>query len=163
MTSESFFIWKKLSCWAFFANSTSNEVPLGSKTDYFFMKFWLQSVLKIFLKVVGSYVRCLRGTRRPGLHNGLTFVVIRPQNPFLFGKNWATWHFLQNQTQNDLPLRSKYVSFFMNFWLQILLKCFLRVVGSYMGYLRGTQRPGLSNAPTLVVIRSQNPFLLGKN
>ena len=47
--------------------------------------------------------RYLRGTKRPGLYNAPTPVVKRPRNPFLFGKNWACWHFFQNQGQNDFP------------------------------------------------------------
>ena len=126
------------------------------------MKFWLQSVLKNFLGVVGSYVRYVRGTRRQGLYNAPTPVVIRPLNPFLFGKNWASWHFLQNQGQNDLPLGSKKGHFSMKFWLQTLLKFFLWVIWCSLRYLEGPPRSGLYNAPTPVVIRPRNPFLFRK-
>ena len=106
-TSESFFIWKKLSYLVFLPKSRPKGPPLRSKYAYFFMKSWLQNVLNFFSKVVGSHVRYLRGTMRPGLHNAPTLVVIRPQNPFLFAKNGATWHFWQNQGQKDLPSWSK--------------------------------------------------------
>ena len=146
----------------FIPKSRSKWLLLGSKTSNFFMKFWLQSVLKNFLEVVGSYVRYVRGTRRQGLYNALTPVVIRPLNPFLFGKNWASWHFLQNQGQNDLPLGSKKGHFSMKFWLQTLLKFFLWVIWCSLRYLEGPPRSGLYNAPTPVVIRPRNPFLFRK-
>ena len=111
---------------------------------------------------MGSYVRYVRGTWRKGLYNASTPVVIRPLNPFLFGKNWASWHFLQNQGQNDLPLGSKKGHFSMKFWLQTLLKFFLWVIWCSPGYLEGPPRSGLYNAPTPVVIRPRNPFLFRK-
>ena len=50
----------------------------------------------------------------------------------------------------------------MNFSLQGPVKNFLCVVRSHPRYLKGPPTSGLYNAPTLVVIRRQNPFLFEK-
>ena len=50
----------------------------------------------------------------------------------------------------------------MKFWLQALLKFFLWVIWCPSRYPEGPPRSGLYNAPTLVAIRLQNPFLFRK-
>ena len=85
-----------------------------------------------------------------------------------FCKFWKIPLFVKNPTFFQ-KIKSKFMtfragkhSFFMKLFFQSPLQNFLQVVGSHPRYLEGPPTSELYNAPTLVAVRPQNPFFIGK-
>ena len=115
--------------------------------------------LKTFLEVTRSHPRYLECSPTSRHSNAPTLMVARHHNPFLMKQTWKNSIFKKNYVKNSISCE-KMRFLFVKSLLQSAAKNSLKVPRSHLRYLECSPTSRLSNAPTLMVVRHHNPFLM---